>query len=89
MPLSDRDRIELGRAARSPLLKPMDNVMKFAALAAAKAQERRCVTNVTTEVGFEVGPVPKCDQRQGLDFLTLKFGTRRPLVQIQSPRPLL
>jgi hypothetical protein len=31
----------------------------------------------------------ECDTREALDFSTLRFGTRRTVVQIHSPRPFL
>jgi len=35
---------------------------------------------------FWGGAACKCDTHKALDFTTFWFGTRRPLVQIQSPR---
>ena len=40
-----------------------------------------------TEAGLWGDGACKCDTRKALDFLTSRFGTRRSMVQIHSPRP--
>src|SRR5216684_7710869 len=49
----------------------------------------RCGLCGPIEAGFLGGAACKCDTHKALDFPTFWFGTRRSMVQIHSPRPLL
>ena len=57
---------------------------------ALKPVASRCGPNVDQlRQDFGVVAACKCGTHKALDFLTLRFGTRRSVVQIHSPRPLL
>jgi len=53
-----------------------------------RAAPQYCGPCGPTEAEFWAGAACKCDTRKALDFPTLRFGTRRSVVQIHSPRPI-